>query len=351
MKLNQITNFMISIKKTILNLCIIHTLIFSVANLHASSLFKKSKSTEKTNSLQPKIIIYPDQSKIIIYSHPDNSRTVDFFNADQQFVFRNQFNSCGRKTHSHTVHPDKTETIIQHKLNKSQDVSYFDTNGQHKYSAVVYSDQTQSKINIDKQSAAWHEAGHALASMYHYALKTIDTVTIETDPVTKNDGCVKFMQNYNVINNRKLLRNNIIIDLSGLCAEQILQSESMLTDRKKIIQLLSFRAYSGDLCNARQDAQNILTINKTKLPKTKQKAAINRIITDCYPVAYQSMIEHQNELESLAATLLEKKNMKGNDVHDLLKIPMSLKSNEQGPLPEKYLGDYAYRQLNRSEYL
>jgi len=342
---------MISIKKTILNLCIIHTLIFSVANLHASSIPKKSKSTEKTNFLQPKIITYPDQSKIIIYSHPDNSRTVDFFNADKQFVFRNEFNACGRKTHSHTIHPDETETIIQHKSNKSQDVSYFDTNGQHTYSAVVYSDQTQSKINIDKQAAAWHEAGHALANMYHYALKTIDSVTIETDPVTQNDGCVRFIQNYNVINNRKLLTNNIIIYLSGLCAEQLLQSEPMLTDRKKIIQLLSFRAYSGDLFNARQDAQNIVTLSKTKRPKTKQKTTINKIITDLYPVAYQTMVEHQNELETLSTTLLEKNNMNGNDVHDLLNIPMSLKSNEQGPLPEKYVGDYAYRQLNRSEYL
>ena len=179
---------MISIKKTILNLCIIHTLIFSVANLHASSVPKKSKSTEKTNSLQPKIITYPDQSKIIIYSHRDNSRTVDFFNADQQFVFRTQFNAYGRKTHSQTVHSDETETIIHYKLNKSQDVSYFDAHGQHEYSAVVYSDQTQSKINIDKQAAAWHEAGHALAGIYHYALKNIDTITIETDHANNNDG-------------------------------------------------------------------------------------------------------------------------------------------------------------------
>lgn len=342
---------MLSVKKNILTVFAFNILIFATTNVKSSAFSKKSKSAEKTNLLEPKIITYPDQSKIIIYSHSDKSRTVDFFNADQQFVFRSQFNACGRKTHSQTVHSDETETIIHYKLNKSQDVSYFNAHGQHEYSAVVYSDQTQSKINIDKQAAAWHEAGHALAGIYHYALKNIDTITIETDHASNNDGCVTFSNNYQVLNNKKHLTKHIIINLSGLCAEQLLQSEPMLTDRKKIIQLLSFASYSGDLLNARQDAKKILTLKKTKLPKTKQKIAINKIITDLYPVAYQSMVEHQNELEVLAATLLEKKNMNGNDVHDLLKIPMSLKSNVQGPLPEKYVGDYAYRQLNRSEYL
>gem|GEM_PF-2387544 len=280
----------------------------------------------------------------------DGLMTINLFNSNQQIHTQYIKDTQGNTIQKITFNEDQSKTITRYKPSGAKEIINVDTQYQPINASMMYTDGTESTINYDGTTVAWHESGHIIGSLCHYTASNIDSASIEYEETSNSHGRVLYSSNYLVKTDLNILQKIIIKKLSGACAEQILKSEGMIIDPEKITQFFSCSNYCHDLAYAEETAQIILWNTQRHIDyqteKHKEKEAINDIIAQLYPIAYQTLCNNKASLQKVAHLLLEKKSLSGDDIYDALHADKPLQHDEHGPLPKTYESDYAYRGWN-----
>jgi hypothetical protein len=198
-------------------------------------------------------------------------------------------------------------------------------------------------MNGSSRQTPIHEAGHAVA------LAQIPCAIIHhgsTEDRAKLAGFVSL----NGIDNNKVncimayYEKALIAFFCGGIAEQVFglspfSSEKMLTQKNDILNFINQSRMSTDMHIAR----SVIEFYHQKQELDISPEEIDNELVRLYPIAYQFIVEHKNEIDKVANLLIEKGSIEGSDIYDLLNIDKPLYDFESGPLPKNLENNYQYR--------
>ena len=173
---------------------------------------------------------------------------------------------------------------------------------------------------------AWHEAGHAIAMIHNDTAALVNHISIQPQHFTNlqgksvhTQGHVICMQTNDIHKSVEEFENHIISALAGAVAEQIVQSQPMLTQLEEIIKFLAHPAYATDMHLAHMYAKEIVTIQTFQLLTHQQiEHKMHAIIIKLYAQTYKFMVKHKNEVKKMAEQLMLQQNLSCDEAYDFM---------------------------------
>ena len=299
------------------------------------------------------IQFHTDGSQAIIIYNQDTTKTIDYFDAHKNSS-RIKIDATGNPIESLTFNTDGTHTQHLYNIDKSQSITHIDAQGNMISRTEIDPNGIQYHA-VNKLITAWHEAGHALSRIKNNALNLVNLITIQAQDLTnaqgdtiKTLGHVRSKQTYQVDKSVEELENSIISCLCGAAGEQVLMHEKMLTNAQDILTFLSGPRYKGDMQIARENAQEIVTLQSFQHFTPQQiQEKITAIIIKLYAQAYAFIINNKNEVNKIAENLMQQETLSSDETYNLIDADKPLMSYEQGPLPLSLINDYKYRGWNQ----
>jgi cell division protease FtsH len=205
--------------------------------------------------------------------------------------------------------------------------------------------RSMSMTNEEKRITAYHEAGHALVALFVPQCDPIHKVTI----IPRGGALgmvVRLPEKDKLSTTRTELLSNVKVAMGGRAAEELTFGEANVTtgaaqDIKQATKIaksmvmkfgmdnrLGLRSFDSD--------GYYLEVNDQLSQNTLEEidAAINRIVVSAYADAREIVLNNRDKLEAIAAKLLERETLTGEDVRRILNdeeidtaIPIDLPSN------------------------
>ena len=208
-----------------------------------------------------------------------------------------------------------------------------------------------------KESAAYHEIGHAFAVLHNENSTRI--LHVVHNEIHGNIGgttvpIVAYPQAQSTVEDEN---NEIKIDLSGIISQQIfsqphptsnrpdLYTGKMLTDKDQILEFLSEANAQGDMIDARAIAKNIIQSKKWLSYAEQQQVnrEVDNMLVDAYKKTYEFLFLNKNKIQQGTNLLMEKRMISGDDLYNLWNAEKPLYDFEQGPLPQGLAYQYLLR--------
>ncbi len=187
---------------------------------------------------------------------------------------------------------------------------------------------------MNKQAVALHESGHAVALAYLLQDYRIITEASLFAPeyggafvnnMHRKDNWVADSSPDKVIH---FYKNIIIMGLSGGVADQIFG----LNGRTKLYVVVDWMVgrqrhenigLQGILNGSdyKGDAQKVISVAQ-HLNEYYTDQTVDQILEECYEKAYQFILDHKDEVKKIADLLMVKGTVFGNEIYDLLGLPM-----------------------------
>lgn len=182
----------------------------------------------------------------------------------------------------------------------------------------------------EKKLTAYHEAGHALVSLYEPHSDPIHKATV----IPRGDaaGMVVRMPGENVIPSKGKFLADLSVAMGGRAAEEIIYGEDGITagaasDIEQATHIATAMVtrwgFSSDIgmrsfTNRVGSVEDAFQVSEATAEKID--IAINGLINDAYNKAKKILINHRDQLELLTSTLLQKETMSREEILKLLNM-------------------------------
>lgn len=169
----------------------------------------------------------------------------------------------------------------------------------------------------EKQIVAYHEAGHALIGKI---LNTDVVQKVSIIPRGQALGYVLHMpQDDRYIMTKEELCNKIMVMLGGRAAEELIfghLSTGAKDDLKKVTEIAMQM-----VCEYGMSDLGYMSNDPTMMQVLGRQInkEMNKIIDSCYEVTLSHLKTYKNELETIAAALMDKETLNAEELNDLLK--------------------------------
>ena len=176
--------------------------------------------------------------------------------------------------------------------------------------------------NKEKRIVAYHEAGHAIASLTCEGYDTLTKVTIV--PRGKTGGVTIFTphedHNDSGLFTKAYLKNSIIVALGGHVAEEIIFGEENVTTGASSDFMRATEIAREMVCVFGMSGLGKLSGDKFQGDKFRDTAdkEIDLIIKECYSKCYSRLETRKDILHIVALELMERETLDGSDVKSLM---------------------------------
>ena len=193
------------------------------------------------------------------------------------------------------------------------------------------------KKERDKKKAAYHEAGHALLGIHLLGPQAIQKATVEADNPDV-EGMVAIHSYVTEGATRETLTHMIQIAMAGRAAEELIFDEQDIGAKndldfatglaRSMVEELGMSDRFGPRVYRTAEGKESSVGSMTRELIDKE---INELLQKQFVASKQRLEGHLDQLKTLAEALLEKGEMDGKEIADLLEIPWP----ENAPIPKK----------------
>ncbi|MBR3036469.1 MAG: ATP-dependent zinc metalloprotease FtsH [Lachnospiraceae bacterium] len=214
----------------------------------------------------------------------------------------------------------------------------------------------------ERRIVSYHEVGHALIAALQKNAEPVQKITIVPRTMGALGYVMQTPEEEKYLNTKKEIEDMIVVALGGRAAEEIIfgdvttgaanDIEKATKYARAMITMYGMSDYFGLMQLEAIESQYLeqrRTLNCADSTAAEVDREVRQMLADSYATAKQMLSAHRYELDKIAAYLIEKETITGEEFMSILRKCQDEKALEQKALEEKALAEQAAEETSAEE--